>query len=332
MILDRHRQRAYDCVFQFSQAEIFRLAHYLDELPPVVIYPCSHVVGELRWHRHESAYAIQSEGMLMHYGVRLMLHFRAAVQRRQIQKPAMILGPGNRFNELLVQDYGIPPERLRVLYHPIQNSEDNAISSRDCEVAPTPMKLLFVARISVRKGFEQIVELSRRLDDLRGQITIDVIGDKTQWSDYTGHIKDLNPRIAKYQGRVKHQEMQFIYSNADILLVPSMYEPGPLVVGEALSRGVCVVASSEVGSAEPISADCCRKFPAGNIDAFEAATRELIAEIHKNRVRLRLRAREQAELHFSPGIVSRRLITLLKEASANSSVSRSSAQLNFSAT
>jgi glycosyltransferase involved in cell wall biosynthesis len=331
MILDRHRHRPYDCIFQFSQAEIFKLASNLDKLPPIVIYPCVHAAGELLWHRRESSYAIQSEGRLMHYGVRLMLRYRTAVQRRQIQLPSMILGLSQRFNELLTRDYGVPPERLHVLYHAIRDAGNDSIGSNDSEVVPISLKLLFVARISVRKGFEQIVELSRRLDDLHGQVTIDIIGDKTQWSDYTGHIKELNFRIANHVGSVSHREMGSIYDTSDILLVPSMYEPGGLVVGEALSRGVSVVASDEVGSAEPISAESCRRFPAGNVDALEAATRELIAEIRKNRVGLRQCAREQAKKHFSPEIASRRLLTLLEEAAPKSSLWRGKEKFSLAA-
>ncbi len=331
MVLARHRSRPYDCIFQVSQAELFKLGRHIDELPPIVIFPCVHAAGELCWHRRESRYAIESEGRLLHYCVRLMLLYRAAVQRRQIQLPAMILGLSRRFNELLVQDYGVPPDRLNVLYHAIRDAGNDASDVADSNIPPKPMRLLFVARISVRKGFEQIVELSRRLDDLQGQITIEVIGDKTQWSDYTGHIKELNPRIAKYLGQLSHSKMARIYDGADILLVPSMYEPGGLVVGEALSHGVNVVASDEVGSAEPIAKECCHRFPAGNVDAFEAVTRVLISKLGKDRVKLRQVARMQARRYFAPEIVSRRLISCLQDAATRSTSSRGSERLELAA-
>ena len=314
MILERHRSNPYDCIFQFSQVELLKLARHAHELPPIVIYPCSHAAGELRWHRRESAYALKSERVAMHYAVRSMLRFRAAVQRRQLQKPAMIIGPSNRFNQLLSTDYDIPPDRFRVLYHPIREASDGSIQVQDSKTSPTPMKLLFVGRISVRKGFEQIVELSHRLDDAFGQIEIQVIGDKTQWSDYTGHINELNSRIAKYVGSVKHRDMASLYDSADILLIPSMYEPGPLVLGEGISRGLSVVASDEVGAAEPVSRESCRRFPAGDVAAFEAAVRQLIKDLRTDRVRLRRLARQEAKKHFAPQVISEQLFSFLKSA------------------
>ena len=133
----------------------------------------------------------------MHYAVRAILHFRSFVQRREMRKPALIIGLSRRFNELLIQDYGVPPQRLAVLYHPIRAAGENCSVDRHGPPG-TPVKLLFAGRISVRKGVEQLIELSHRLDDLAGKIQIDVVGDRTQWSDYTAHLKELNPRTDRF--------------------------------------------------------------------------------------------------------------------------------------
>ena len=176
--------------------------------------------------------------------------------------------------------------------------------------------MLFVARISVRKGVEQIIELSRRLDDLRGQVQIEVMGDRTQWSDYRGHLKDLNPRTARYAGSINHHAVMGEYDRADLLLLPSMYEPGGLVVGEALSRGVCAVVSDEVGSGEPVHEDVCRKFPAGDVDAFERQVRRMIDDLRTRRPALRAAARQQAVEHFAPDKIARQFMELLQTAAA----------------
>jgi glycosyltransferase involved in cell wall biosynthesis len=176
--------------------------------------------------------------------------------------------------------------------------------------------MLYVARISVRKGLEQIVELSRRLDDLHGQVQIDVIGDRTQWSDYRGHLKDLNPRTSRYAGGLNHDKVMAEYERADLLLLPSLYEPGGLVVGEALSRGLAAVVSDEVGSGEPVDEEVCRKFPAGNVDAFERQVRRMIDDLRARRPALRAAARRQAIEHFAPDRVAGQLMELLHTAAA----------------
>jgi glycosyltransferase involved in cell wall biosynthesis len=314
MVREEHARKPYDCLFQFSQIELFKLGAWAKELPPIVVFPCVHAYGELHWHRIESAYARQSEGSLMHYVVRAMLAYRSSVQRRDLRKPRLIIGLSKRFNELLAKDYSLPPERLVVNYHPIGTAGAPLGPERTTGQNTEPIKLLYVSRISVRKGVEQIIELSKRLDDLHGQVEMQIIGNRSQWSDYTGHLNELNPRIARRLGGIRHAEMQELYDNGDILLLPSMYEPGGLVVGEALSRGMCVVASDEVGSAEAVAPGCCTLFPAGDLDAFERATREMIARRRKDRPELRKLASTEAVRLFEPEKAASELVAVFQRA------------------
>ena len=313
MLIERNATRSYDCIFQLSQTELFTLGRHREHLPPIVVYPCVHAAGELRWHRRESAYALQSEKRWMHYLTRAILAYRTRVQKQEVQKPAMLIGMSRRFNELVAQDYGVDPARQAVLYHPIRSAAPDAPPLAD-RPDDGPIRALFVARISVRKGLDQIVELSRRIDDMAGQISIDVIGDRTQWSDYRAHLKDLNPRVSQYAGPLHHHEVMAEYDKSDLLLLPSLYEPGGLVVGEALSRGMCAVVSDEVGSGEPVDDHVCRKYPAGDLDQFEKQVRQMVADLRLRRKELREAARREAQEHFEPDKVCAQLLGLLETA------------------
>jgi glycosyltransferase involved in cell wall biosynthesis len=312
-LLRENRRQPYDCILQLSQSELFTLGNHLRELPPVVVFPFVHAAGELRWHRRESHFALRSESASMHYAVRCLLLLRSAIQRREFNKPACVLGLSRRFNQLVSRDYGVPSDRMKVVYHPIRFPADNPAPADADRTPRDRVKLLFVGRISVRKGIEQVIELSRRLDDLHGQIDIEVVGNRSQWSDYTAHLARLNPRTARYRGQVGFADISNLYAAADILLVPSMYEPGGLVVGEALSNGVAVVASDEVGSAEPIDPGCCRRFPAGDLDAFETATRRLVLDVRHHGPQLRREASREARRHFAPSAVLPRLVSAIRE-------------------
>ncbi len=314
LLLERHAKNPYDCIFQLSQTELFKLGQNRHRLPPIVIYPCVHAAGELYWHRQESAYALQSESAWMHYIVRAFLTYRAGIQKREMHKPALVIGMSQRFNRLVAADYGISPEHQAVLYHPIPPLDEATVRTTDeAANSRTVIKLLFVARISVRKGLQYIVELSKRLDDLAGQVQIEIIGGHTQWSDYRGHLNNLNPKIAHYRGEMKHQDILTAFNNADILLLPSLYEPGGIVVGEALSSGVCVVTSDAVGSAEVLDGDCHREFPAGDMDEFERQVRQLIDDCKTHRQELRKVAREQACKHFAPDKIANDFCRLIEE-------------------
>jgi glycosyltransferase involved in cell wall biosynthesis len=159
-----------------------------------------------------------------------------------------------------------------------------------------------------------VVGLSHRLADLAGQVSIELAGDKTLWSDYRGHLTELNPDVARYLGPLPGGDMPGLFRSADALLVPSHYEPGSLVVGEALASGVPVVVSDAVGPAEVVDAECCRVFASGDLESFEKVVRELLDDLRVNWEDLSALARSQSE-QFEPATVAAQLREILVAAS-----------------
>jgi glycosyltransferase involved in cell wall biosynthesis len=311
LVLQRNARKPYDCVFQFSQTELFGLGRNRARLPPIVVHPCSHAAGELRWHQRESSYARASEGALSHAAARVILSVRARGQGPQLGRAAVVVGPSEQFLDQLQKDYHLRALRTSVLRHPV---DLNRFRPDDHQIDPRgPVRLLYVSRISTRKGVEMIVGLSHRLADLANRVEIEVIGDKTLWSDYRRHLRELDPRIACYTGSRSPEEIPYVMRTADGLLMPSHYEPGSMVVSEALASGVPVVVSDAVGPCEVVDRECCRVFSAGNLDAFEAEVRSLLMDLQKDRHRLCVAARKAA-LQFAPDKVARQLQTILTEA------------------
>jgi glycosyltransferase involved in cell wall biosynthesis len=311
-LVQAHSEIPYDFIFQLSQTELFSMGKYLEDLPPLVVYPCVHAAGELFWHKAESSYALQSENFLMHYLVRGYLTLRTFLQKREIHKPRLIIGMSRRFNELISRDYQLDSQKQAVLYHPIPSKSQEWIDlSDDMAQSRTIVNLLFVARISVRKGLQYIVELSHRLEDLSGKIQIFVIGGRSQWSDYTKHLSELNPKTSRYLGYMGQEQLNEVYKEADVLLLPSLYEPGGIVVGESLAKGMCVVVSDAVGSAEVIQEECVRSFSSGDMDDFENEVRQLIQDLQNDRSHLRILSRQEATNNFEPSKVVCDLVNLL---------------------
>jgi glycosyltransferase involved in cell wall biosynthesis len=311
-LLAEHRRQPFDVVVQFSQTELFELLGQLDRLPPFLLFPCVHAAGELRWHRRESRLARRSESLLKHYAVRANLVHRAHLQRRCCRAVHGVVGMSKRFNQLLVEDYGVDPQNQTVVYQPIDPVDDTPEAID--EAAERPLRLLFVGRVSVRKGVEMLVELSRRLDGLADRVTLTIVGGTSFWSDYSGVLADLNPRIANWVGAKPHAEVVRLMSESDALVVPSHYEPGGIVVAEALSRGCVVIASDEVGSAEPLPDSVCRRFAAGDADALERIVRQLVDCPPDERQRLRREAQAVAASGFAPERTTAALVAALRAA------------------
>lgn len=309
-LLIEHRRRSYDAVFQLSQTELLLLGRLRRWAPPIVVHPCSHAAGELRWHARESAYARRTESARFHHLVRAWLKFRARLQPTQLERADLVVGPSNEFVRLLHEDYAVPTERTRVLRHMV-DLERFTVSD---EPRAAPAELLFVSRISARKGLEDIVALSWRLVDLDGRAVIKIIGGTTLWSDYSEHLSDLAPGVTEVLGGVPAREMPALLRSATALLVPSRYEPGSIVTGEALASGLPVVASNAVGPSEFLTSPSGAVYDCGDIDALEAAVRTLVDTTDKEWPALRNAARASAEEHVAPRPVTERLVAILTEA------------------
>lgn len=315
-LLLNHRRRPYDVIFQFSQTELLLLGLLAPWLPPIVVQPSTTAAGELRWHVREGAYARRSEGQLLHWVVRGYLYLRRGVQRRQLRQARLVLAASRAFADSIVADYRLDPARVRVLRHPIALDTLARVERPDGEDR-APL-LLFASRISVRKGLELVVELTHRLDDLEGAVRINVLGAPSLWSDYSKHLKDLNPRVSRYVRHLPMQLMAQVYGIVDVVLCPSHFEPFSLVVAEALAAGIPVVASDEVGAAEDVDPEVCRRFPAGDMAAFEREVRRLLEDLERpgEADRLARLARDEARRRFDPGEIGAELGRLLSEAAA----------------
>jgi glycosyltransferase involved in cell wall biosynthesis len=311
-LIANHRRRHYHAIFQFSQLELLALGWARGILPPIIIHPCTTSARELHWHRKESLYALGSESRLQHYLVRTLLRIRTSVQRHELKKPRLIVGPSETFNSLLCEDYRVDVARTRVLRHPVDVQRFSDLERG--AVTAGPVVLLYVSRFSARKGLELITALSHRLADLAGEVEIKLLGGGSLWSDYSAHLKELNPDLARYIGGVPASEMPKIYGTADAVLVPSHYEPGSLVVGEALAAGLPVVASDQVGPVEVVDGRVCRVFPAGDLDAFERAVRTIVVDLRADRKgAMEALARRQAATHFAAENIGLELIRILDE-------------------
>ncbi len=311
-VLERHRSQPFDVIHQFSMPELFALHGRRGRLPPVVVHPEVHAAGELRWHHRERALALRGESTTRHLAVRSMLTARSVLQRADLSHADLVIAPSSRFAQLLGQDCGVADERIRVVPNPIDVAQ---FHPADEPPRDGPRRLLFVSRIAVRKGVDAIVELSHRIDDLAGQVVIEVLGDRSMWSDYRHLLADLNPATAICVGQLPNDELRGRLQRATALLQPSRYEPFALTVAEALACGTPVITTDEVGATEDVDPSVGVRVAAGDVAALERALRGLLVALADPATETRLRrlARAEAERLFATDVVGRRLVGALED-------------------
>jgi hypothetical protein len=298
LLVEQHRLVPYDAMYQFSTIEVFGRRRDRQKLPTMVLHPSVHAAGELRWMRNERELSRRCEGWLRPRLVMGWLLLRSRRQRRDIGRAAVVLALSDAFGRHLAEDYGIDPTRIRIAPNPI----DLESFRPQPQGLPTEgsMRVAVVGRISVRKGLELVVELSRRMRDLAGVVHFEIVGAPSLWSDYSCLLDDLDPTMARIDGYLAYDEMKEWIPTCDLLLQPAKYEPFGLTVGEALACGVPVVVTSEVGAGEHLSEACSIRVPPCDIEALEEAVREMVARLTSPaRGPMRTAARSEAERLWS---------------------------------
>jgi glycosyltransferase involved in cell wall biosynthesis len=245
---------------------------------------------------------------MKHWCVRAVTARRAKLQASTYRKVYGVIGMSERFNELVRKDYGVDTRDQAVVYQPLPSVTKSSESYRH---GGDRIRVVFVGRISVRKGIEMLVELSRRVSDLRDQVEILIIGDRSFWSDYSALLGDFDAGFVRVLGALPHDQVMKELAASDILIVPSHYEPGGIVVAEGLSSGCLVIASNEVGSAELLEPPVCLKYPHADLNGLENVFREAIRQVHEGGLELRRLAQATAANVFAPEKTQTQLLNVL---------------------
>lgn len=112
-----------------------------------------------------------------------------------------------------------------------------------------PVKLLSVGRLSGEKGLSYLLEAVRRLiHEARIDVSLTVVGTGAEEHDLKHEATRLGlSRHVRFLGFVSQAQLFSTYRESDIFLLPSLTEGLPMVVLEAMSYGLPVVASQVGG-------------------------------------------------------------------------------------
>jgi len=136
-------------------------------------------------------------------------------------------------------------DRERVVVAPITPLVPEA-PARDRAPTAGTTRYLFVGRLIERKGLDVLLEAFSGVDG--GELRI--AGDGPLRATVEAAAA-RDPRIHLI-GHVTGQTLARAYREADVLVVPSLYEPWGLVVHEGLAAGLPVIATDQVGAAEDL--------------------------------------------------------------------------------
>lgn len=169
-------------------------------------------------------------------------------------------------SEAIVQDientYGLRI-REKTLIAPHGTFEPLGYSSCDIErkIAENrdgkPFRITYVGRFEARKGFDLACDAFRRILEQVPDVQVNLVGDVLNDQSRTmivsvGAENLLTDHRVNFHGTVSRRELDRLYFDSDVVVMPSRYESFGLVAIESMSAGTPVIALASGGLVEVV--------------------------------------------------------------------------------
>ena len=147
----------------------------------------------------------------------------------------------------LVDFYGIPEEKITVIYHGIRNNfyYFGDVIKKEKSGSEKPY-IVCVATSVERKNILRIINAFNTIKDKHKDVNLLLVGDKEMlFRSLRGRVAELNldDRVI-FPGYLGDDRLSAVYNNAECLVFPSLYEGLGLPIIEAMACGCPVITSN----------------------------------------------------------------------------------------
>lgn len=238
-----------------------------------------------------------------------IVDFPARYRKRLENEPylADTVVAASSFTKSSLLDAGIYENKIKVLplgadivQIPFKSPEQTSINNK-------PLKLLFVGRITQRKGIKYLLEAIKQLNTKHVELHI------------IGYVHGSGEALKRYQKQFTlHPSMDQLqlfkeYQNYDALVLPSIFEGFGLVIIEAMAAGLPVIATENTMAPDVIEhGKDGYIIPIRNTRAIEESIEKLLNSTPEEKLKMRTNARVKAE-QYSWHAYSQRLSKILQE-------------------
>ena len=180
-----------------------------------------------------------------------------ALERRVFARTPRIVAIAEAGRREIEALYGVAASRLSVVYngvdlerfHPRNRARERGRARSAAGIASSAFTALFVGSGFARKGLATAIEGFAAFSDRQSRLVVLGKGDASEYRALASRL-GVAERIAWLGAR---DDPERWYAAADIVVLPSRYEPFGNVHLEALAAGLPVVASARAGGAEIIA-------------------------------------------------------------------------------
>jgi glycosyltransferase involved in cell wall biosynthesis len=250
--------------------------------------------------RHKVAYVLQTHGMVVPSSHPLAGPLDSVWTRKVLRGASAVLYLNEQEREQLGKVAG---SQLRLALVP-----NGVPDYRPVDRGPGPPEVLFVARMHPRKRPMVFVDMAKALlaEGVDARFTL-VGPDEGEGAAIQAAAKS-DSRIC-WEGALSPDAIPRRMSEASVYVLPSLREPYPMTVLEAMSVGLPVVIASDCGLAAAVKQARCGVVVDGGAPEYEAAVKSVLAD-PPGRQTMGERGRETARSEFGMRDVGDRLMAV----------------------
>ncbi len=172
-------------------------------------------------------------------------------------------------------------------------------------------EIALIARLSEEKAVHLAVQAAARLQQQGFYFILHIAGEGPERAQLESLVNDSGlSDWVHFHGYLPKNELAKLLRRSSAFLLTSLWESQPVVILEALTCGLPVVAPAVGGIPEVITAECGLLFQPGDVEDLISKLRSLITNFHNYDAQA---IHQYATDHFSPVVVAKRLDGLYRQ-------------------
>ena len=251
-----------------------------------------------------------------------------AVERAMVRRADHVIACSQFMQHHIASVFGVPERGITVIPNGIDPRDlepavENLADLRARYARPDQRLVLLVGRLVYEKGFHLALDALAHVVRRRGKLRFLVAGTGTAEAELKRQARQLGlTRHGAFLGWVGDDMLHSLYRVADVVIVPSIYEPFGLVALEAMASGCLCVVADTGGLREVVPDDGTvgLRFPSRDSEALGRVLAEVLTH-DEARDRMVEEARAHV-LQFDWGEVGRRTARLFADVTRNATLSR----------
>lgn len=212
--------------------------------------------------------------------------FKKVVWPRLFGLADQVIVPSSGTLELM-RSLGLPPERITLTPYTVDNDwwteqcmkVDRSAVRASWGAAPGDLVILFSAKLQSWKRPFDLLQAFAKATISNALLVFAGEGALREQLESEAEARGIASRV-RFLGFVNQGMLPSVYRSADVMVLPSEYEPFGVVVNEAMCCGCAAVVSDRVGAARDLVAPTESGFvyPCGDIEALTRVLRRVATD------------------------------------------------------